>query len=185
MTLLPPDMTAFQLPLHILEKQEPLPDVIPSGAGAWTAQRVVKALHHKHPRPNWVYFPEMRIGTGYGKDAEQRIDAWAMNLMPSNHFVRYAYEVKVSRADYLVEMKKPWKRKHALLVSNHFYFATPKGLIQPAELPAECGLIEIMENGYPHIKVHAPWRDAMPVNMRFLASVCRRVDELERRNHLL
>lgn len=89
------------------------------------AVKIVKALHHSHPRPNWAYFPELRVGTGYGKDNEQRLDAWAMNLMPSKQLSRYAYEVKVSRSDFLAEIKKPWKRKHALMLSNHFYFAAP------------------------------------------------------------
>jgi len=89
-----------------------------------------------------------------------------------------AYEVKVSRSDFLVEMKKPTKRKLALFYSNLYYFATPKGLIRPEELPPECGLIELQDNGRMRIAVEPPWRECHPPSWHFVASIARRVVEL-------
>ena len=173
----------FTLPLFCIERQEPadwVPDCGFLGAKA-TAEQVKKAIAEMHTAPQWAFFPEMRIGTGYGKDVQQSIDAWAMNLYPADGLIRVSYEVKVSRGDFLAELKQPQKRKHALLVSNRFYFAAPKGLIKPEELPAEAGLIEVLDNGRAHTRIHAPWRDAMPVSSKFLASVCRRVFDEEKR----
>lgn len=56
--------------------------------------------------------------------------------------------------------KDPDKRAAALACSNEFYFVAPKDLIQPEEVPAECGLIEVDDRGRTRQKVKAPWRDA-------------------------
>lgn len=38
---------------------------------------------------------------------------------------RVCYEVKISRADFLSELKQPIKRRIGLRYSNEFYFVTP------------------------------------------------------------
>lgn len=55
---------------------------------------------------------------------------------------RICYEVKTSRADFLGELKHPLKRRIGMRYSNEFYFVTPADLVQVAEIPPECGLIE-------------------------------------------
>ena len=148
---------------------------------------IIRALMAKFPHPKRqsglnqdgnISFGELRIGTGYGKDAEQRIDFWTMHPLPSKGFVRQAFEVKVTRGDFLREMRQPRKRAYALLYSNEFYFAVPKGLIDPGELPPEAGLYEYgrYADGEPHLycTVAAPWRDTPPPSWRFFAAVTRR-----------
>lgn len=122
-----------------------------------------------------VFFRELRIGTGYGDEAEGRIDAWELALWPSANFDRTAYEVKVLRSDFLVEMKKPAKRRRALAFSNRFYFATPVGLLRKGEIPIECGLIEVDQAGTCHVVIDALHRDGLPPTWRFLAAIARRV----------
>lgn len=51
-------------------------------------------------------------------------------------------EVKSCRADFLADQK--WKKY--LPYATHFYFAAPQGAIKASELPAEIGLIEIVES---------------------------------------
>ena len=121
-----------------------------------------------------VFIPEFRIGTGYGKNNEQRLDAWAMEL--TDKMVRRAFEVKVSRSDLLSELANPRKRARALLVSNEFWFATPPGLVKPDELPLEAGLIEVGQEGEWHVVEPAPWRDTPPPTWRFVASLIRRTE---------
>jgi len=129
----------------------------------------------------YVFFEELRIGTGYGRDAEQYIDAWVMDCYPSTGMERTSFEIKVSRGDFLAELKNPLKRRAGLLVSNRFYFVTPVGLVKPAELPLECGLIEYNPaSSLPFNTVTlAPYRDTGPASWRFLASIARRVNQLE------
>jgi hypothetical protein len=39
-------------------------------------------------------------------------------------------------------LKHPLKRRIGMRYSNEFYFVTPAGLVEIAEIPAECGLVE-------------------------------------------
>lgn len=147
---------------------------------AITSEMLVKlliTLRH-HDTRNWECFPELRIGTGYGKASEQRLDLWCIHMWPSSGWARVTYEVKVSRSDFRREMKKPLKRRYGMLFSNRFYFAAPKGVIPASEVPPECGLIEVVEEKpgrYDLVTtIDAPARDTPMPSWNFLAAICRR-----------
>ncbi|TGE35912.1 hypothetical protein E4K67_22615 [Desulfosporosinus fructosivorans] len=147
---------------------------------------ILKALRCRHPEREWAFFEELRAGTGYrnvaaGLNPEQRFDAWAINLYPSRNFVRIAYEIKVSRSDFLKEIKHPEKRTQALQMSNQFYFVAPVGLIKASELPPEAGLIEVKDEWESRMKVRAPVREAVDPTWQFFASIARRMQSLESR----
>ena len=127
---------------------------------------------------HYAFFDELRTGTGYGKDNEQRIDAWAIDLYPSNRLERLAFEIKVSRGDFKQEMRKPKKRRYALIYSNRFYFVAPAGMIAQNELPIEAGLIEYSE-GKCNKVLEAPFRDSFPPTWNMVASLARRITKLE------
>jgi hypothetical protein len=93
-------------------------------------------------RGEWIFLRELRVGTGRRQGNLQRLDAFALNTLPHTGMKRVCYEVKVSRADFLLELKQPLKRRMGMRYSNEFYFVTPPGLVNMAEIPAECGLIE-------------------------------------------
>jgi hypothetical protein len=105
-------------------------------------------------------------------------------------------EVKTSRADFLCELKQPWKRRIGLRYSNEFYFVTPAGLLNTSELPIECGLVEIgvftdeernstlmrsgtfahfnpNHNTYCRVSVPAPWRETPGPTWQFVAGMLR------------
>lgn len=171
---------------------------MPGGGDILKAEEIIEALEaHYTTQRDCLFFDELRIGTGYGEGAEQRIDAWVMYGIPSKQFRRVAFEVKVSRSDFLAELKKPLKRRYALMLSNEFFFATPPGLIRAGELPAECGLVEVYETALECLEAQfgggnlyglrrstaadklywkhaAPWRDTHPPSWRFVASIVRR-----------
>lgn len=162
------------------------------------AEDVVKALEKRHganelntAAREWAFFAELRAGTGYSTydykknkrkpfNPEQRFDAWAINLYPSKKHERIAYEIKVSRSDFLHEINNPEKRQQALHLSNYFYFAAPKGLIAVEEIPEECGLIEVSEDLSTRIKVKAPFRESEYLSWQFLCSIARRACVAER-----
>lgn len=150
----------------------------------WTADQVLDVLERtRHAGDEWLFLRELRLGTGYSRDnCDQRMDAWVMHFWPSKSNISIAYEVKVTRSDFRHEIRKPAKRKHALLWSNRFSFVAPSGVIPHAEVPPECGLIEV--SGSPdsaklHTAIAAPVRDCMWPTWLFFASVCRRL----RTNH--
>lgn len=157
-----------------------------SSAATPTARDILVALNQRHARrpyqrqENWAIFPEFRCGTGYARkpqsnDVESRIDLLAVSLWPSTGEGVIAYEVKVSRSDFLSEIKKPSKRRPAMRYSNQFFFAAPAGLVKPTEIPYDCGLIEVSPAGACRVVVPAPWRDDFHPTYTFVASVCRRV----------
>lgn len=139
---------------------------------------ILDRLARRHVQPSWMFFRELRVGTGFAKLAQIRLDAWALATWPSLRYERITYEVKISRSDWLREMAHPEKRRMGLHLSNRFYFVTPPNLVKVAEVPAECGLIEI--GGAPDriagtftIAVEAPWRDTPGPSWAFLASLVR------------
>lgn len=95
-----------------------------------------------HGTRDWQFLRELRVGTGRGNGNHQRLDAFALNSLPYKGLKRVCYEVKVSRADFLQELKQPLKRRIGMRYSNEFYFVTPPDLVRIEEVPAECGWIE-------------------------------------------
>jgi hypothetical protein len=52
-------------------------------------------------------------------------------------------ECKVTRADFLVDRAKPWRRQPEIGVGSERYYLTPRGMIGVEELPRGWGLLEI------------------------------------------
>lgn len=120
----------------------------------YIAQEIVNLLALRHSKD--VFIPECKDGpTHY--TSHVRMDAWAMNKSWA-HPVVSAYEVKVSRADFLKDNKWP----AYLPLCNQFYFVAPAGLIDLSELPPEAGLITAAGKGNGSrllTKKKAPHRD--------------------------
>lgn len=126
----------------------------------------------------WVFWEELKNGVGFDKYVMGYIDFFVMNVFPSKQFEKIAYEIKVSRSDFFNEIKNPNKRRFAMAMSNKFYFITPKGLLKPNEIPKECGLEEVCNNGkylYTQTIVPAIWRETLPPNWAFVSSLCRKL----------
>ncbi len=141
----------------------------------FTADEIGDLLRARYPAPDWVFFRELRLGTGYGRNVDQRIDAWVMHTWPSKGFLKIAFEIKVYRSDFLKELQDPAKRRPALCVSNQFYFVGPKGLMAKYEIPDECGLMEVLADGEIKTAKQAPEREVPEPSWSFLASLARRM----------
>jgi len=149
------------------------------GMATW---QVIDALKRRHQQPEWIFVEELRLGTGYGRmnipghskavTHEQRIDAFVLNCYPSRKNERWAYEIKVSRGDFIHELKQPDKRVGAMHISNRFYFAAPEGLIKTEELPDMCGLMEV-RGDTTRIVVKAPWRESCDPYWPLVAAIGR------------
>jgi hypothetical protein len=147
-------------------------------------------------RSEWLFWRELRVGTGRRNGNAQRVDAFALNTLPHQAMKRICYEVKTSRADFLTELKNPLKRRIGMRYSNEFYFVTSGGLVKESEIPAECGLIEagftnaaewksLMKRqagffsfepstqAYCIVTVPAPWRDTPGPTWQLVAAMMR------------
>ena len=152
------------------------------------AQQIKELLRTRHNTPDWIYVTEVKTATGSVQDyarssisSGRYIDAFAMNLWPSNKFWRVAYEIKVSRSDFISELSDPQKRSQAVLLSNEFYFVLAPNIFKREDIINyslfDEGIIEISDNG--DIKKHhqARKRSAFPMPIWFTASLMRCVRE--------
>lgn len=165
-----------------------VPALAPGASGASILIDVIERVLHARST-EWLFFRELRVGTGRRNGSAQRVDAFALNCYPHLAMKRVCYEVKVTRADFLAEMRQPAKRRPGMRFSNEFYFLTPAGLLQSSEIPAECGLVEVggrdlmrgtavfghdpVSGLHCAITVPACWRDTPGPTWEFLASALR------------
>lgn len=63
-----------------------------------------------------------------------------MTLNPSR-MVPMVHEVKVSRSDFLVDVNNPAKRAAYFQLADYVTYVLPEGLVQPDDVPPECGLM--------------------------------------------
>jgi hypothetical protein len=157
--------------------------------------KIVERAIHASPS-EWLFFRELRVGTGRQNNGAQRLDAFALNTLPHTAMKRVCYEVKTSRADFLTEMKHPIKRRIGMRYSNEFYFVTPAAMVKINEIPAECGLIEAGfatfaewkaligrhagffnydpdHRAFCMVTVPAPWRDTPGPSWQLVAAMLR------------
>ena len=117
----------------------------------------------------------------------------------STKFKRVGYEIKVSRSDWMNELRNPMKRQLAMFLTHEFWFACAPGVIKPTAITEDrwygdsrspdwtgfdrigdvhgCGVLEIREDGKITVLRKAPRRKAWPMPEDFIASLLRRVDE--------
>ena len=102
----------------------------------------------------------------------RRADAVAMNIWPSKNYQMHCFEVKVSRADFMHEMKDPAKAEAVGQFCDFFWLAAPVGLVRVDEVPLTWGLIELTKGGL-RVKKQAPMREAIEFTRSFAASLLR------------
>ena len=155
---------------------------------------VERSLHAS--RSEWLFLRELRVGTGRHNGNAQRLDAFALNTLPHTAMKRVGYEIKISRADFLTELKHPLKRRMGMRYSNEFYFVSPTGVMEISEIPADCGWIEVGHatpeewrhlisrhagffnydlptTSYCMVRVPAPWRDTPGPTWQLIAAMLR------------
>ena len=64
----------------------------------------------------------------------------AIGWKGKNHSI--VIECKVSRADFLADASKPWRTNPEIALGCERYFAAPRGMLRPEEMPGGWGLLE-------------------------------------------
>lgn len=88
-------------------------------------------------------------------------------------------ECKISRADFLADRAKPFRKKPELGVGNERYYCVPRGLVRPDELPCGWGLLEYHKRA---VKILRPARknfrshEGFRCEMNLLLASLRRVE---------
>lgn len=128
-----------------------------------------------YPSPNFVYLKEVRDATGF--DAVRSADALAIGMYRSCGRLIHGFEMKVSRSDWLRELKDAAKAESLMRYCHHWSLIVPdESIVHDGELPPTWGL------GIPHqsrkgaatrIKwiVKPPALEPQPPNMIFLSAL--------------
>lgn len=150
----------------------------PAAAPAEPPPSIFELLRRRHPSGEWAYMEEVAPRTGGGT---RYADAVAVNLWSSRGHAVHGFEVKVSRSDWLRELKQPEKAEEIYRYCDYWWLVTEKGLVKDGELPPTWGHLERRGSGLYTVKA-APKLEAKPLTRAFFASLVRRSFEgLERK----
>lgn len=117
-----------------------------------TAADVVRLLRAKHAAD--VFVAECKDGPTLSRGGRHlRLDAWAMPRSWT-HPETYGYEVKVSRADWVRDRKL----EDYFGLTDYFCVVAPRGVVDPAELPAAVGYLEVASTGTRLLTKRRPTR---------------------------
>lgn len=141
-----------------------------------TSQEVLNALRRSYFQPGrWSWFEEVQLPQiSHRNRGQQRVDAWAIS---SSGNCIASIEVKVDKRDFANEIRNPRKRRHAMAYSNQFFFAAPKGLLKREEIPLDCGLLEVDDEGRVWETIEAPKHEAARPSWEWFAAIAREISQ--------
>lgn len=129
---------------------------------AWTAAKVHDVLlKHVFTIDKYVYIQEVRSARGFGPSAIA--DAIAVCLWPSRGHYPMGIEIKVSRSDWLSELKNVGKSDEIWQNCSTWEVAAPEGIVKTEELPKGWGLIVVTENSAKRVVKPKHKEDAIPL----------------------
>ena len=148
---------------------------------------VIALLAKRYQPPVWAFLPQLRNGTGYAK-AARTADAIAMALWPSRGLEIVGFEVKVSRADWLRELRDAEKAEEFFAVCDRWYVAAPDDVVRADEVPPGWGWLaplpsalsaaaSAIAKGAVKVMVEATRREGKDPDRLLLAAILRRVQE--------
>lgn len=133
-------------------------------------------LRRKFQPEEWALFFEVPRATGGGA---RSMDALAVNLWRSRGLLWHGFEVKVSRGDWLRELKDPAKAETFIPLVDTWSIVAPRGIVLAEELPPGWGLLEPHAAGLRYARTPEQRVGAAPGEHRaFLAAVLRRAHQM-------
>jgi hypothetical protein len=112
----------------------------------------------------------------------RRVDFWTLEPVLSKGFRASAFEIKVSRNDFLRD--RDGKQDGALKWSDRFWYVTPPGLLTKVDLPEWSGLQEWDGKAFRVVR-KAPARLKAEPSWEFVASLIRNSGDCRRDTELL
>jgi len=111
------------------------------------AEDLVALLRNRFESKNGLYNQAVvleQVPDGTGMNQNRWIDVAVFEMWPSKGLTRSAFEIKVSRSDFIRELQNPDKHKWCRDSFHEFWFVASKDVIQIEELPIGTGWM------YPH-----------------------------------
>jgi len=126
-----------------------------------------------HFGPGYIKLTQIRAATGFAD--ENTADAMVFGDWPSTGNVLHGFEVKISRADWLNEVRNPNKNNSVKGYCNYWWLViADEKMVKPDELPDDWGMM-IWQGRNKKLKVvkKAPLLDPQPLPNHFIASLMR------------
>lgn len=144
--------------------------------GKVTAGDLVSLLRKRYePQAGWLVFEQVSNGTGW-KTQARYADALALQTYPSRGIEAEGFEVKVSRADLVAELRQPKKSEIQKWCERWWLVLPNEDIAKDLVLPSTWGVLVVRRGRLvPHID--APRLDAEPWSPRFVAAVLRRFQD--------
>lgn len=144
-----------------------------------TSGSVREALRARFAAPAWAFFEEVGNATGFG--CNRHADGVAMSLWPSRGLELHGIEIKVTRADWLSELKNPKKADDIAKYCDRWWLTVGSAdIVRAGELPPTWGLL-VLEAGKLACKTEAPKLPAEPLGLSFVAALLRKIHEAHSR----
>lgn len=125
----------------------------------------------------YVYAAQVRSHAGF--DAARTADAVAMDLWPSKGLVLHGHEIKISRSDWLHELRQPEKWLPVGRYCTRWWLVVPTAdIVRPGELPDTWGLMVVGPTGAQVVK-QAPRLTPEPLKRTFVAALLRAAVQTE------
>lgn len=119
--------------------------------------------------PAYITLEEVRDATGF--DGVRTADAMAVSLYRSRGKALWGFEMKVSRNDWLKELKQPEKAESIMRYCHHWALVVPDaGIVKTGELPSSWGMYVAQKTRLKCI-VPAPLLEPMPLDMRMFTAI--------------
>lgn len=138
----------------------------------WTSAKVKALLqsYYGGGGKHAVMF-EVRDATGFS--ASRSIDAVTMSLWPSLGLELVGMEIKVSRSDWLRELKEPAKASATFEYFDRWYLVAPRDVAKMDEIPGPWGWLAPEGDKLVTLKKAPLTAEPKPIDRKFLASILR------------
>ena len=138
----------------------------------------VKALlRARYCQPEWSIFFEVGLSTG---SSSRYADAIAINLFTSHSHEIWGFEIKLSRSDWLSELKNPTKTEETSKYCNRWWIVAPSEVVKENEIPAGWGFLSVRDTGLRQTRmaeiINKPTQE---VDRCFVAALLRRCGQQE------
>jgi len=141
-----------------------------------TADEVLSALRLRYPAKEFAFL--RNVGNATGGALHRWADVVVMNLWPSRGLEITGIEIKISRQDWLNELRRPEKAESCARHCDRWYLAVgDEEIVKPGELPKAWRLLAPRGDGLV-CKLEAPLQKRSDrLNRWFIAALLRRAQE--------
>lgn len=141
----------------------------------YNASDLEEKIRNRFCSPAYAFIPQVRNQTGYQKDI-RTCDALAMGLWSSRGLFLNGFEIKVSRNDWLNELKNPEKAEEIAQYCDFWWVVAPRDVVKVDEVPVNWGLMIPFGHTLKVIKKAEQLKTAN-IDKLFLAAILRRAQE--------